>query len=176
MGDVSELYEAGNANDQLLVVMLTAIHKKGARDFNDENLQNMLKQEVIKDKKAAQILEKVQAAKSVAEVAKMSGAVQDTVSHITFASPVFVQKVASQEPILSGAAAAAKKDQFVSGIRGEGAVYAFQVLEKKALEGKFDQKQEETQQAATLSRSVNGMMQVLARKAKIEDNRYKFYQ
>ena len=176
VGDVSELYEAGNANDQLLVVMLTAIHKKGARDFNDENLQNMLKQEVIKDKKAAQILEKVQAAKSVAEVAKMSGAVQDTVSHITFASPVFVQKVASQEPILSGAAAAAKKDQFISGIRGEGAVYAFQVLEKKALEGKFDQKQEETQQAATLSRSVNGMMQVLARKAKIEDNRYKFYQ
>ena len=120
--------------------------------------------------------EKVQAAKSVAEVAKMAGAVQDTVSHITFASPVFVQKGASGEPILSGAATAAKQGQFVNGVRGQGAVYAFQVLEKKALEGKFDQKQEETQQAASLSRNINSMMQVLARKAKIEDNRYLFYQ
>lgn len=176
VGDVSELYEAGNANDQLLVVMLTAIHKKGMRDFKDENLQNILKEEVMKDKKAAQLMEKIQGAKSVAEVAKQNGAVQDTVSHITFGAPVFVQKVASSEPVLSGAASVAKKGQFVSGIRGEGAVYAFQVLEKKTLEGKFDQKQEETQQASSLTRSLGGIMQVLARKAKIEDNRYLFYQ
>ncbi|MBQ8968303.1 MAG: SurA N-terminal domain-containing protein [Bacteroidaceae bacterium] len=176
VGDVSELYEAGNAHDQLLVVMLTAIHKKGVRDFKDENLQNILKQEVIKDKKAAQIIEKMQSAKSVADVAKMGGAVQDTVSHITFASPVFVQKVASSEPILSGTVAAAKKGQFVNAVKGEGSVYAFQVLEQNKLDGKFDQKQEETQQAATYTRSLGGLIQVLARKAKIVDNRYLFYQ
>lgn len=176
VGDVSELYEAGNANDQFLVVMLTAIHKKGMRDINDENLHQILTEEVVKDKKAAQIIEKMQSAKSVAEVAKMGGAVQDTVSHITFAAPVFVQKVASSEPVLSGATTAAKQGQFVNGIKGEGAVYAFQVLAKNKLEGKFDQKQEEPQQAATYSRNLNGLMQTLARKAKIVDNRYMFYQ
>ena len=176
VGDVSELYEAGNANDQLLVVMLTAVHKKGQRDFKDENLQQILSQEVLKDKKAAQIIDKIQNMKSVAEVAKMAGAVQDTVSHITFASPVFVQKVASSEPILSGAASTAKQGQFVTGIKGEGAVYAFQVLSKNKLEGKFDQKQEEAQQANTYMRNMQGLMQTLARKAKITDNRYLFYQ
>ena len=175
-GDVSELYEAGNANDQLLVVMLTGVHKKGQRDFKDENLQQILSQEVIKDKKAAQLIEKVQGAKSVAEVAKMAGAVQDTVQHITFTAPVFVQKVASSEPTLSGAVAAAKKGQFVTGVKGEGAVYAFQVLEKQALENKFDQKQEEAQQATGYTRALSGLMQTLARKAKITDNRFKFYQ
>ena len=176
VGDVSELYEAGNANDQLLVVMLTAVHKKGQRDFKDENLQQILSQEVLKDKKAAQIIDKIQNMKSVAEVAKMAGAVQDTVSHITFASPVFVQKVASSEPILSGAASTAKQGQFVTGVKGEGAVYAFQVLSKNKLEGKFDQKQEEAQQANTYMRNMQGLMQTLARKAKITDNRYLFYQ
>ncbi len=176
VGAVSELYEAGNANDQLVVVMLTNIHKKGQRDFKDENLQQILSQEVIKDKKAAQLIEKIQGMKSVAEVAKVAGAVQDTVSHITFAAPVFVQKVASSEPILSGAVSSAKQGQFVSGVKGEGAVYAFQVLAQNKLEGKFDQKQEESQLAQSYMRNMNSLMQTLVRKAKIEDNRYLFYQ
>ena len=176
VGQVSELYEAGNANDQLLVVMLTAIHKKGQRDINDENLQNILKQEVIREKKADQLANKIKDMKNVAEVAKVAGAVQDTVSHITFASPVFVQKVASREPILSGAVSRAKQGEFVNGVRGESAVYAFQVLSQEKLDGKYDEKQEMAQQQSSLMQSVQGMMQVLARKAKIVDNRYKFYQ
>lgn len=176
VGAVSELYEAGNANDQLLVVMLTDIHKKGMRDIKDKNLNLILTQEVVKDKKAAQLMEKMQNAKSMADVAKIAGSVQDTISHITFAAPVFVQKIASSEPVLSGAVSAAKQGEFVNGVKGEGAVYAFSVLAKNKLEGKFDQKQEETRQAATYSRSLGGLMQTLARKAKIVDNRYKFYQ
>ena len=92
---MSELFEAGEAHDQFLVVMLTAIHKRGLRDFNDETLRQYLTQEVLKDKKAAQLLPKVEGAKSLAEVAKISGALQDTISHITFAAPVFVASTAS---------------------------------------------------------------------------------
>ncbi|MDE5787971.1 MAG: SurA N-terminal domain-containing protein, partial [Bacteroidaceae bacterium] len=170
VGAVSELYEAGNANDQLLVVMLTDIHKKGMRDIKDKNLNLILTQEVVKDKKAAQLMEQMQNAKSMADVAKIAGSVQDTISHITFAAPVFVQKIASSEPALSGAVSAAKQGEFVNGVKGEGAVYAFSVLAKNKLEGKFDLKQEEAQQAATYSRSLGGLMQTLARKAKIVDN------
>ena len=176
VGEVSELYEAGSANDQLLVVMLTAIHKKGMRDFNDDNLQQYLREEVMKDKKGAQLVEKIKGMKSVAEVAKVAGAVQDTVSHITFSAPVYVSKVSSSEPVLCGAVTAAQKGQFVTGIKGEGAAYAFQVLEKNKLEGKFDQKQEEAQLASATMRSISGYIQALIRKAKIVDDRYKFYQ
>lgn len=175
-GDVSELYECGNNNDQLLVVILTDIHKKGARDLNDTNLKSILEQEVIKDKKAAKLLAQMKDAKSVAQVAQMAGAVQDTVQHITFAAPVFVQKTASSEPALSGAVAAAKQGSFVSNIRGEGAVYAFQVLSKNKQQAQFDQKQEESQLVGTYMRGMNGLMNVLAKKADIVDNRYKFYQ
>ena len=112
----------------------------------------------------------------MADVAKIANAVQDTVQHITFAAPVFVQKVGNSEPVLSGAVAAAKQGQFVTGVKGEGAVYAFQVLQKQALQGKFDQKQEESQLATGYTRGLSGLMQTLARKAKITDNRFKFYQ
>lgn len=176
VGDVSELFEAGEAHDQFLVVMLTAIHKRGLRDFNDETLRQYLTQEVLKDKKAAQLLPKVEGAKSLAEVAKISGALQDTISHITFAAPVFVTSTASSEPILSGAASAAAKGQFVTGLKGEAAVYAFQVLEKNKLEGKYDEKQELAQQSSTILRGIGGFMQNLVRKAKVVDDRYKFYQ
>ena len=176
VGDVSELFEAGEAHDQFLVVMLTAIHKRGLRDFNDETLRQYLTQEVLKDKKAAQLLPKVEGAKSLAEVAKISGALQDTISHITFAAPVFVASTASSEPILSGAASAAAKGQFVTGLKGEAAVYAFQVLEKNKLEGKYDEKQELAQQSSTILRGIGGFMQNLVRKAKVVDDRYKFYQ
>lgn len=175
VGDVSELYEAGNANDQLMVVMVTAIHKKGMRDINDENLQQYLREEVMKDKKAAILLDKMQSMKSVAEVAKMEQAKQDTINNITFANPVYIAGMAS-EPTLTGAATAAQKGQFVSGIKGEAGVYAFQVLSKNKLDGKFDQKQEQAQQASASMRSVNGFMQTLVRKAKVVDDRYKFYQ
>ena len=117
----------------------------------------------------------MQAMKSVAEVAKMAEAKQDTISHITFANPVYIAGMAS-EPTLSGAATAAQKGQFVNAIKGEAGVYAFQVLAKNKLVGKFDQKQEEAQQASMNMRSVNGFMQALVRKANIVDDRYKFYQ
>lgn len=175
-GDVSDLYECGSNNDQLLVVILTDIHKKGPRDLNDTNLKNILEQEVIKDKKAALLQDKMKEAKNLAQVAQMGGAVQDTVQHITFAAPVFVQKTASSEPALSGAVTAAKQGAFVANVRGEGAVYAFQVLNKSKQEVKFDQKQEEAQLVSTYMHGMNGLMSVLAKKAQIIDNRYKFYQ
>ncbi len=175
-GDVSDLYECGSANDELLVVMVTDIHKKGIRDINDADLRSIIEQETLKDIKSSQIMDKTNGAKSVAEVAKMVGAVQDTISNITFSAPVFVHKVASSEPVLSGAVAASEKGDFVTSVRGENAVYAFQVLDKSRKDDKIDTKQEEAQLSNTYMRNLNGLMSVLARKAKIVDNRYKFYQ
>ena len=176
IGAVSELYEAGNANDQLLVVMLTGIHKKGWRSLEDEELKQFISEEVIKDKKADMILAKIKDAKNLMDIAKVQGAVQDTISQITFSSPAFVMKTASTEPALSGAATGAKMGQFVNGIKGNGGIYSFVVIKKKPLDAQFDAKQENIQLSSVYMRSLNLLMPTLARKAKITDNRYKFYQ
>lgn len=176
VGDVSELYECGEGNNRLLVVMLTDIHEAGDRDINDHNLRTILEDEVLKDKKAAQLIEQMKNMKSVQEVAKMEGAVLDTIQHITFSAPVYVQKTAASEPALSGAVAAAQKGQFVNGVRGQNGVYAFQVLSQDKRGGKFDQAVEGEQLSNSYMRSMSNLINVLVRKADVQDNRYKFYQ
>lgn len=175
-GDVSELYECGEGNDRLLVVMLTNVHKKGDRDFNDPNLRTILEQEVQKDKKAEKLLADAKNLKNIQDAGKQKGAVQDTIRHITFSSPVFVQKLASSEPALSGAVAAAKQGQFVSGVRGYNGVYAFQVLKQEKGQAKYDADFEKNQLQGAYMRGMNQLIGVLLQKAKVTDNRYKFYQ
>ena len=55
-GDVSPLYECGN-NDHLLVIALTGVHPEGYRDASDEQVKNVLKTEVLKDKKFQKLSE-----------------------------------------------------------------------------------------------------------------------
>lgn len=173
-GDVSPLYECGE-NDHLLVIMLTGIHKKGYLAWDDEQIRNFLNGEVTKDKKAALLLEKMNAAKSVADVAKIDGAVTDTIRHITFNSNAFISKVSSNEPALSGSVSQAKQGDFKSGIKGKAAVYAYQVLNQKKLDVKYDKKQEEQSLQQTIARNLSNYQNELLQKADITDNRYIFY-
>ncbi len=175
-GDVSALYECGTNNNELLVVVVSEVHKKGARSLEDQNLRMAVEQEAVKDKKAALLSEKMSSAKSVADVAKLEGAVTDTIQGITFSSPVFVYKTASSEPALAGAVSASKQGEFVSGVRGDGGVYAFQVLEQTKQEGKIVLKEEQAQLTASYLRNLSGLMSSLVKDAKVVDNRYKFYQ
>ena len=174
VGDVSPLYECGE-NDHLLVIMLTGIHKKGYLSWDDEQIRSFLTSEVMKDKKAALLAEKMNAAKSVADVAKIEGAVTDTIKHVTFASNAFISKVGSSEPALSGSVSKAKKGDFKSGIKGKAAVYAYQVLDQKKNDVKFDKAQEEQKLQQTIARNLGNFTSELAQKANITDNRYIFF-
>ena len=174
VGDISPLYECGE-NDHLLVIMLTGIHKKGYLSWDDEQIRSFLTSEVMKDKKAALLAEKMNAAKSVADVAKIEGAVTDTIKHVTFASNAFISKVGSSEPALSGSVSKAKKGDFKSGIKGKAAVYAYQVLDQKKNDVKFDKAQEEQKLQQTIARNLGNFTSELVQKANITDNRYIFF-
>ena len=154
VGDVSPLYECGD-NDHLLVVMLTGINEKGYMSWEDEQVKAYLTSEVQKDKKAAKLQEKMQAAKSIADVAKMEGAVTDTIKHVNFANNAFIAKVGNSEPVLSGSVSAAKKGDFKAGLKGNGAVYAYQVLNQTKSDIKFDAKQEKQQCAQMYMRALS---------------------
>lgn len=173
-GEVSPLYECGE-NDHLLVVILDGIHKKGYLPWSDEQVKSFLTTEVMKEKKAEILRDKMKDAKSVADVAKISDAVSDTIKHITLSSNTFVSKVASSEPALSGSVSTAKKGDFRTGIKGNGGVYAYQVLEQKTLSDKFDEKQEATTATQQNRRALNSYISELYQKAKIDDKRYIFY-
>lgn len=174
VGDVSPLYECGE-NDHLLVIMLTGVHKKGYLAWDDEQIRTILTGEVMKDKKAALLAEKMKDAKSIADVAKIEGAVTDTIKHITFTSNSFISKVGASEPALSGSVSTAKKGDFKSGIKGKSGIYAYQVLDQKKLDIKYDQKDEEKKLQQSIARNLGNFTYELVQKADITDNRYIFY-
>lgn len=174
-GDVSPLYECGN-NDNLLVVALTKIHKKGYRDLDDEQVKAMVKAEAINDKKAEKIIASVANAKKVSDV-KAKGSQTSTVNQTTFAAPVFVQQTGASEPALSGAIAATKVGQFSAHpVKGNAGVYLFQVVKKSNRNGvKFDAKAQEAKLAQRNMQMAGNFMQELYINANVTDNRYLFY-
>ncbi len=174
VGEISPLYECGD-NDHLLVCILTGIHKKGYVNWDDEQVKSFLTTEVMKDKKAAQFKEKLANVKSIADVEKIQGAVTDTIKHASFTNNVFVSKVGASEPALSGAISGTKPGDFKCGIKGNSAVYAFQVLDQHKHEGTYDQKKEEQQLSQSNSRVLSNFTSELYEKANVVDNRYLFY-
>lgn len=175
VGDVSPLYECGD-NDHLLCIVLTGINEKGYMPLEDEQVKDYVTAEVMKDKKATVLIEQMQNAKSVADVIAMKGAVSDTVRHIALSSPAYISKTAASEPALTGAVAAVAKGEFKAGVKGNAAVYAFQVLDKKDTDVKFDQTVSMQSVAQSLKMMTgNSFMGELFQKANVVDNRYLFY-
>ena len=172
-GEVSPLYECGN-NDHLLVVAMTKIHPVGYRDF--DGVKDMLKQEVLRDKKFEQIATKLASVKSLADAEK-AGAKVDSVNQVTFGAPVFVQATGSSEPALSGAVAAVKQGQFSPVVvKGNGGAYLFQVNRKAEREGnKFDQKATEQRLQQQAVQAASRFVSELYQKANVVDNRYLFF-
>ena len=117
VGEVSPLYECGS-NDNLLVVALTKVTPIGYRSLSD--VQELVKPEVIRDKKFEQIKAKFAGVADIA-AAKAKGARIDSVKQITFSAPAFVQATGSSEPALAGAVAALKQGDFSKAIvKGNG--------------------------------------------------------
>ena len=141
-GSVSPMYECGN-NDHLLVVVLDKINRIGFRGLDDPQVKEMVKAEVIKDKKAEMIEAKLNGVKNIA-AAKSKGAKVSEVNQITFAAPVFVASVGASEPALSGAVSATKKGVFSAHpVKGNAGVYLFLVTNKSNRPVKFDEKAQE---------------------------------
>lgn len=172
VNSVSKMYECGN-NDNMLVVALTAVNPVGYRSM--ESIKDILTREVIKDKKAKQISEKMASWKSVNDARQMTGAVVDTVKHITFNSPVFVSATGSNEPAINGAVDKTNKGQFKSGVKGMAGVYAFQVLNKTKGQEKMDAKAEENMLNSKNMRGMGQFIMDLYNKAEVMDHRYLFF-
>lgn len=173
-GEISPMYECGN-NDQLLLVVLDKIHPKGYRPYDDPQVKEMLKAEVMRDKKAEQLMAKAKDVKSVA-AAKAKGATVAPVNQVTFSAPVFVMSTGASEPVLSGAVAATAKGQFsAKPVKGNAGVYVFQVTNRTTRPGKFEAKAEEDKARQKALQFAGNFMNELVIKAGVVDDRYLFF-
>ena len=173
-GEISPMYECGD-NNHLLVVVLDKIHKIGNRSLDDQQIKDLVRAEVLKDKKAEQLMAKVEGVKSLAD-AKAKGAVVDSVSQITFAAPVFIAATGASEPALSGAVAATAKGAFSKApVKGNAGVYLFQVVDKQDRPVKFDAKAQEAKLRQRAMQYASQFTNELYQKAKVVDNRYLFF-
>lgn len=173
-GEISPMYECGN-NDQLLLIVLDKIHPKGYRPYDDPQVKEMLKAEVMRDKKAEQLMAKAKDVKSVA-AAKAKGATVAPVNQVTFSAPVFVMSTGASEPALSGAVAATAKGQFsAKPVKGNAGVYVFQVTNRTTRPGKFEAKTEEDKARQKALQFAGNFMNELVIKAGVVDERYLFF-
>ena len=151
-GEISPLYECGD-NDHLLVVALTAVHPQGYRPWDDAQVKEVLKREVMKDKKAEMLMAKLKGVNSIA-AAQSKGAKVSTVNQITFSAPAFVQATGSVAP----------------------GVYVFQVVKKAMRAGsKYNEAMVMQQTAQMNMQLISNFMQDLILKANVVDNRYLFF-
>ncbi len=173
-GDVSSMYECGD-NDHMLLVILDKVNPVGFRSLDDAQVKEFIKSEVMKDKKAEILMAKAEGVKDL-NAAKAKGAVVSEVNQVTFASPVFISATGASEQALSGAVAAVAKGKFSpKPVKGNAGVYLFQVVNKTQRPGKFDVKVEEQRLRQKEMQMASNSMNELYLKANVVDKRYLFF-
>lgn len=173
-GEVSQMYPCGD-NDHLLVAVLTKINHAGYRSLDDSQVKEIIKAEVLKDKKAEMLMAKLEGVNNL-NAAKTKGGKVSNVSQITFAAPVFVTTTGASEPALSGAVYATAQGKFSSKpVKGNAGVYVFRVESKTMRPGKFDARAMEQKLRQKSMQYAGNFMNELYIKADVVDNRYLFF-
>ena len=171
-GEVSPLYECGE-NDHLLVVALEAINPAGYVNIN--KVSDMLRSEVLRNKKAEQIMGQMKGFNSLAQVKGMKDAISDTVKHVTFNAPAFISVTRASEPAISAYASKTELNKVSAPIKGNVGVYMIQVYNQEKSAEKFDAKKEETALSNMAARYAGQCIYELRDKAEIVDQRYLFF-
>lgn len=172
--DVSPLYEVGN-NDNLMVVILSNVIEKGYASLEQEDVKSYVRMLVQNDKRAAILQNKI-ADMNIDQVAKQKGASVDTINHITFAGNVYVPSLGVSERSIAGSIAGKKVGDLIKAVKGDAGVYTFKVLSATKDSGEFNAKSEAVQaQNQTFGAISQNLIQRLIEKANVKDNRYLFY-
>lgn len=173
-GEVSGLYECGES-DRMLVVALVSINEEGYRPLSQ--VQDQLRAEIIRDKKAEKIMADMKAANATTfdQYKAMANAVSDSVKHVTFAAPAYVPVLRSSEPLVGAYASVAELNKLSAPIKGNAGVFVLQPYAKDKLNETYNQKEEETTLQNMHVRLASRFMNDLYLKADVKDKRYLFF-
>ena len=147
VGEVSGLYECGES-DRMLVVAVAGITPEGYRPL--AMVQDQLRAEVVRDKKAEKIMADMKAAgvASFDQYKNLPNAVSDSIKHVTFAAPAYIASLRSSEPLVSAYASIAETNKLSAPIKGNAGVIVLQLYAKEKQEESFDKDAEQTNLAS----------------------------
>ena len=149
------------------------INPAGYRNIN--LVADMLKAEIIKDKKAEKLIAEMKGANSIDQVKNMANAVSDSVKHITFSAPAYVSVTRASEPALGAYASKAEVNKLTGPIKGNAGVYMIQVYNKEKSAEEFDAKNEENNLSNMAGRYASSFINDLYKKAEVKDDRYLYF-
>ena len=172
-GEVSPLYECGE-NDHLMVVALETINPAGYTNINQ--VSDMLRSEIIRDKKAEKIMAEMKGFNTLAQVKEMKDAVSDSVKHVTFSAPAYISVTRASEPVISAVASKTAVNATSAPIKGNAGVYMIQVYNKNKNAETLDSKTEQATLVNMISRyAPQQCIYELREKNEIVDKRYLFF-
>jgi peptidyl-prolyl cis-trans isomerase D len=171
-GEVSPLYECGE-NDHMMVVALEKINPVGYRNIN--TVADMLRMEILRDKKAAKIMADMNGVSSIDQAKGLANAVNDTIKHITFGAPAYVGITRASEPVLGAIASKSESNKVSAPVKGNAAVYVMQVINKEKNAEEFDAKNEETALTTMSTRFASSFINDLYERANVKDDRYLYF-
>lgn len=175
VGEVSGLYECGES-DHMMVVGLAAVVPEGYRPLS--MVKDQLRREVLRDKKAEKIMADMQAAgaTSLEQYRSLSGAVSDSVKHVTFSASAYVPALRTSEPLVSAYADGTELNKLSAPVKGNGGVFVLQPYAKDKLNSTYNAEVEETSIATRYERMVGNMIiNDLYDKGEVKDMRYLFF-
>ena len=173
-GEVSSLYECGES-DHLLMVGLESIVPEGYRPLT--LVQDQLRFEVLRDKKAEKIMADMKAAGAASfdQYKNLANAVEDSVKLVTFGAAAYVPALRSSEPLVSAYASVGEMNQLSTPIKGNGGVFVLQTYAQEKLDNAYNQEDEEAALVGLYSRMASQFLNDLYLKADVKDTRYLFF-
>ena len=172
-GEVSRIFEVGNANDHLLVVAVDEIHPRGYRSVDDAT--QVLSLRAIKDKKSDVLKDKL-AGLSFEEIKAIPEANIDTVKFLNFTNSAYIASVYSNEPTLGPSVMNLEQGKLTVPMVGENCVYVAEKISADEYSAEFDEKAEKARlQTISASQIPGQILDALYYEAKVVDNRYKIF-
>ncbi len=175
VGNISKLYECGNGNNHLLLVMLTNVNEKGYRPWDNAEVKETLTTMVKAEKKAAFLMKQLAGVKDMAAAKTQKNVEVDTLKNISFSMNPYIASAGVPEAIVAGAVSKTETGKFCGPVVGGEGVYMLQVLNKEKGSQEYNEA-ENIQMVVQRNFQAIGRQfgNVLGQKANIVDNRYKF--
>ena len=172
-GEVSRIYEVGNANDHLLAVGVEKIHPRGTRSLEDATPTLALR--TLNNKKF-DILKEQLAGKNLDEVKAIEGIRIDTIKFVNFNNDAYISSIYSNEPIVGPSVFNLEENELTVPMKGENCAFVAEKISPDSYSSEFDDKSEELRtRSISSSRIMEALLEELYYQAKVVDNRYKVF-
>ncbi len=172
-GEVSRIYEVGNANDHLLAVGVEKINPRGTRSIQDAAASLSLK--TLNNKKF-EVLKGQLAGKSIDELKAIDGVRIDTIRSLNFNNDAYISALVSNEAIVGPSVFNLEQNELTVPMKGENCAFVAEKISEDRYTAEFDEASESLRTRSMVSSRIMGsILEELYYQAKVVDNRYQIF-